>query len=431
MKKILPFILIPTLVASPTQSPQGYSIEKYIEEVRTAETKLEANTLVSNRIFNLELPIVKDNQITFLYFQSRGKSPEGAEIILYLDNRFITNAMERIGVSDLFVFRTNFGNSDFIDYTFRVKFSEISKRFFNDPQNKRVSLRGNLTMSRVVNKNYSGSTILVYEIEPQSKISRIEKRKLWIYLPPNYDKTNIYYPVIYMQDGQNLWDGEVLPFGGWKVNTTLDNLIRQNRIEPIIVVGIANSGERAKEYVGFSTLYGAQTNEDSMKLVLENQKKSLAYMDFVINEVMPFVEKSFRVKKGRETTAIAGSSFGAGASLHIAFNNPSKFGMIGSLSGGHYPTNSHQFKEKPYKVFDYIIDNELPNNPSFKIFLACGTTDIDSMFLVETEKMYKKLKEKGWKEGDSLYYLIPTNKGHNERTWAEQVQEMFTFFFGR
>ncbi|MCX8029267.1 MAG: esterase family protein [Brevinematales bacterium] len=418
-------------VLTSTQLSWAQNIEKTLNDIRNINDKLQANTLVSNTILSLELPIVKDNQITFLYFQARGKSPEEVEIILYLDNKLVTNTMERVGVSDLFVFKTNFGNSDFVDYTFRVKFSDISKRFFNDPQNRKVSFRGNLIMSKVTSNSYSGSYILTYDIEPQTKISRIEKRKLWIYLPPGYDTSKSFYPVLYMHDGQNLWDGEVLPFGGWKVNTILDTLIRSNKVEPVIVVGIANSGERPKEYVGFSTLYGLQTNEDGIKLIEENSKKSLAYMDFVVNEVMPFVEKNFRVKKGRENTGIAGASFGAGVSLHIAFNNPSKFGLIGSLSGGHYSTNSQQFREKPYKVFDYIIDKELPEKPNFKIFLSCGTTDIDAIFLVETRKMYEKLKEKEWVDGKNLYYLISTNKGHNERTWAEQLPEMLIFFFGK
>ncbi|MEN2998398.1 MAG: alpha/beta hydrolase-fold protein [Brevinematia bacterium] len=430
MKKFCTALAFLTLVLN-NQLSLGQDIEKILREIQSKETKLEANSFVSNTILPLELPILKDNEIIFLYFQARGKSPEDVEIILYIGDKFTTNAMERVGISDLFVFKTNFGNSDLIDYVFKVKFSEISRRLFNDPQNKKVALRGNLIMSRVTNKNYLGSLILTYEIEPQTKISRLEKRKLWIYLPLGYNSSKSFYPVIYMQDGQNLWDGEGLPFGGWKVDTILDTLIKNNRIEPVIVVGIANSGERPKEYVGFSTLYGIPTNEDGIKLIEENQKKSLAYMDFVVNEVMPFVEKNFRIKKGRENTAIAGSSFGAGASLHIAFNNPSKFGLIASLSGGHYPTNSQQFKEKPYRVFDYIIEKELPDKPDFKIFLSCGTTDIDAMFLSETKKLYEKLKERGWIEGKNLYYLISTNKGHNERTWAEQLPEMFTFFFGK
>ncbi|MCS7299017.1 MAG: alpha/beta hydrolase-fold protein [Spirochaetia bacterium] len=406
------------------------NVDEFIRNLSNIQDRIGANTLVSNFLSNISLPIVKGDDITFLYFQSRGKSPEGVEIILFLDGKFSTNTMSRVGASDLFMFKTNFGSIKSFEYVFRVIFSETSRRIFNDPYNRVISFRRDLVMNKV-SKDTNDSMIITYDIEPKTQISKLEKRKLWIYLPPNYHSSKQSYPVLYMQDGQNVWDGNSLPFGGWKVNTIIEKLVNEGKIEPVIVVGIANSGERPKEYVGFSTLYGMQVSETQKQLVIENQNKSLAYMDFVVNEVMPFVETNFRVKKGRDNTAVAGSSFGAGVSLYIAFNHPDKFGLVGSLSGGHYPTNSPQFQQKPYKVFDYLIEQKLPQKPNLKIFLSCGTTDIDAMFVKETEKMHNALVSRGWKEKENLYYLISTNKGHNEATWAEQLPEMLTFFFGK
>lgn len=410
----------------------GVDLDYLTNKILSTDSK-DINLLVSNTLFSQSsrIPIVISNEVVFLYFQAKGKSPENVEIISVIDEKFSTNRMERIGNSDLFIFKTNLGSNWSIDYVFYVTFSEASKRLFTDQFNPRITFRRGVMMSKVVGNGFGGSSILVYDIEPKTSVSKLARRKLWIYLPPNYNTSKDSYPVLYIQDGQNVWDGQQLPFGGWKINTTIEKLLFENKIYPIIVVGIENSWERPKEYVGFSTFYGMITNDEQRKLAEENKVKSDAYMDFVVNEVMPFVEKNFRVKKGRDNTAIAGASFGAGVSLHIAFNHPDKFGMIGSISGGHYPVGSSQFQQKPYLVFDYLINEELPKTPIFKIFLSCGTTDIDAMFVEETEKMYNELKKRGWVEGKDLYYLISTNKGHNERTWAEQVPEMLLFFFSR
>ena len=156
--------------------------------------------------------------------------------------------------------------------------------------------------------------------ELRSRIFR-NTRKLRVWLPPGYAETpqDQRYPVLYLQDGQNLFD-RVTAFGGveWQADETADRLVRDGVIPPMIIVGIDNTGrDRMREYIPFRSFNPP---------VLRPQGKR--YPEFMLREVLPFIENEYRVAKGPEHTGIGGSSLGGLISLYTAIVATGTFGRL-------------------------------------------------------------------------------------------------------
>ena len=157
--------------------------------------------------------------------------------------------------------------------------------------------------------------------EFRSRIFR-NTRMLRVWLPPRYDTPDNsarHYPVLYLNDGQNLFD-RATAFAGveWQVDETADRLIRQEVIPPLIIVGIDNAqGDRIKEFLPYRSFHPP---------VLRPQGKR--YPDFLMNEVMPFVYERYRIARGPENTGLGGSSLGALISLYTAMDRPGVFGRL-------------------------------------------------------------------------------------------------------
>ena len=156
------------------------------------------------------------------------------------------------------------------------------------------------------------------------------RRDLVVYLPPSYGEGDRRYPVIYMHDGQNLFDAATSNAGEWQVDETLETLSTEG-IEAI-VVGVPNMGEkRAYEYVSFPSSWLAEVGGD-------------LYTAFLAETVKPLIDRDFRTLPEREATGVMGSSLGGLISLYAIFRRPDVFGMagvvslaIGQVSRRHYP----------------------------------------------------------------------------------------------
>ncbi len=190
-----------------------------------------------------------------------------------------------------------------------------------------------------------------------SKIFR-NKRILRVWLPPRYEAPENgarHYPVLYMNDGQNLFENAT-SFTGveWGVDETADRLIRQEAIPPMIVVGIDNAqGNRMREYLPYRSL-----NPPILRL------QGKRYPEFLVNEVMRFVQREYRVATGPENTGLGGSSLGALISLYTAIDRP---GLVGRLllespslfiSKRRLLKYSHYFRGWPERIFLAIGSKE-------------------------------------------------------------------------
>ncbi len=269
------------------------------------------------------------------------------------------------------------------------------------------------------------------EFYPAMKPSRlIPPRDVWIYLPPGYDKDAARrYPVLYMQDGQQVWDSKAAAHGGWKADTAQERLLAEGKVEPFIIVAIRNSSFRNPEYIGYSAYYGLPEDRVNAKIKTDGESYSDAYRSFVCDELKPFIDSRYRTKTEREFTAIAGASFGASVSLYIAFTRSDLFGIVGAFSGGNYlPDDAARRDRNFYQPYPWLIAHAV-SKKDMKVYLDCGGMDVDAAFLPRTRDMIRALEEAGYREGVDLMSRIDEKAGHNEAGWATRFPACLLFFF--
>ncbi len=227
--------------------------------------------------------------------------------------------------------------------------------------------------------------------------------KIWIYLPPDYDKTSKKYPVIYMHDAQNLFDKSTAYAGEWEVDETLNKLYEKTG-KGFIVVGIENGGEeRINEYTPW-----------------ENEKygggKGAVYMDFIVNTLKPYIDKNYRTKFQQKYTGLIGSSLGGLISYYGGLQYPKIFGKIGALS------TSFWFSEK---VVDFT--KEKGNLKNVKLFLLVGGKEGENTDK-DTQKMEKLLLETGFKSKNLKSKINPEGE-HNEAFWRSEFLEVVSWLY--
>ncbi|SDS51840.1 alpha-glucosidase [Polaribacter sp. KT25b] len=227
--------------------------------------------------------------------------------------------------------------------------------------------------------------------------------KVWLYLPPNYDKSKEKYPVIYMHDAQNLFDDVTSFVGEWGIDETLNELYK-NTGKNFIIVGVENGGEkRIEEYTPW-------------KHEKHGGGKGDIYINFLTNELKPFIDKNYRTKSEANQTAIIGSSLGGLISFYGGLKHPEVFGKIGALS------TSFWFSDKVQ-----IFAKENGNQKNTKLFLLVGEKEGDSM-VPDTKNMEKLLLETGFPK-ENIKTKIVTEGKHSESFWKAEFLEVITFLY--
>ena len=222
-------------------------------------------------------------------------------------------------------------------------------------------------------------------------------RDVYVYLPEGYGKTNIRYPVLYMQDGQNLFDPHRAYLGQtWRAQSTLNELISKKLMAPIIVVAIDNTQARMDEYIP--------------------EKKGNEYLDFVINDLKPQIDQNFRTKTNPLHTGILGSSLGGLISLYAGLRNFETFGLVGALSP------SIWWNERSI-IDHYRVGSHLPR----KIYLDSG--NIDGEKPEDVLSLSRVLQEQGFQHAKNLCVYIQDGAAHREYFWAQRLPVALQFLF--
>lgn len=239
------------------------------------------------------------------------------------------------------------------------------------------------------------------------------QRKIRIYLPPSYSyQKDKFYPVLYVHDGQNLFEAAESYSGeSWNLHQTADYLIREKMIEEIIIVGVDNMGsERLSEYAHQNGFYKGE------KVKARGPK----YEKFFIQELMPFVEEELRIKKGSENTALMGSSMGGLVTFNIGLKRPELFSKLAVLSPSLWWGNSSALDK--LKSYDYQGLNS-------KIWLDTG--DAEGKFMSFSEQIIAELRKIKNKFGLDLIYYQAADAVHTESAWAARVHSPLLYFFGK
>lgn len=241
----------------------------------------------------------------------------------------------------------------------------------------------------------------------------VDDHDVLVHLPPEYSESSRTYPVLYLQDGQNLFDSSTA-FGGqeWYVDETADALIRDNRIEPLIIVGIYNAGlHRVDEYTPSRDGRTRQGGNGGL------------YGRMVVEELKPFIDSEYRTAQGPKNTGLGGSSLGALASLALGIKYPQVFGKLAILSPSIWWDDRRILR---------IVDRaDLIDRP--QVWLDVGTNEGSSpqKTMQDARALRDLLVRKGWREEQDLQYYEAAGGEHNEHAWSERVGPMLQFLFPR
>jgi len=288
-------------------------------------------------------------------------------------------------------------------------------------QNRLHKVTGDETLDLVVASWAHG------EVRQPSKTGHIEQitvpdflddRRVWVYLPPGYEKEpDRRYPVLYMLDGQNVFDNATGFAGEWKVDETLEELIPAGKVAPLIVVAVANgSDRRTKEYTPW---YSSEH---------EAGGGGGKHLKKWINILLPHINTNYRTLTRPENTGLAGSSFGGLMTMYAAYKHPDVFGKFGSFSpslgwaGGRLP--------------DMIVKKD---KPAVTIYMDMGTRewgnfrDDDGNEIDDSIDRLRRMREilvgQGFVVGWDLMVVEGEGDRHNEAFWSKRFPEAVEFLF--
>ena len=261
------------------------------------------------------------------------------------------------------------------------------------------------------------------DLEPEHSRLRLHKsfqskhlpdsRNVIVYLPPGYEEQpERTFPVLYLHDGQNLFDGRTSFVKGrtWQVREHADAAIEAGEVEPLVIVGIYNTGDRRlAEY----------THEYNWQM---GGGEADAYGLLITHELMPWIEQHYRVRRDRENTGMGGSSLGGLVTLYLGLRYPAIFGKLSVMS----PSVWWNHKS----ILGYLNEHapQLWKRP--RMWLDVGDRE-GQRTLRDVEHLARRLKANGWKPGETLHCEKVHGGTHDEASWSGRVRPMLRYLFPR
>ncbi|MBR5724589.1 MAG: hypothetical protein IKX62_04355 [Bacteroidales bacterium] len=272
----------------------------------------------------------------------------------------------------------------------------------------------------------------------ESKSGLVIPRNVYVWVPDDYSK-NKKYAVVYMSDGQNLFDPEkMFNHQEWRVDEVFGGLLEEGRIQDCIVVGVANSFRtRSQEYFPQDVfeLYSPELKEYSRsKRLGEQDLLGNDYLKFLVEELKPFIDKTYSTLPDRDHTFHMGSSMGGLISSYAVTKYPEVFGGAGCLSTHSvlYITNydaEQDFINPANRCYvDYLRANLKPN--SCKLYMDRGDQTLDAQYPKYQDRLDRMFREAGW---DDAHYVSKVYPGHShvEGSWAARLDVPVLFLLGK
>lgn len=295
---------------------------------------------------------------------------------------------------------------------------------------------------------HSGSSIIIPPATSRIDTFRVTMpevgnrgRTIRVYLPAGYDASSTFYPVLYLQDGQQLF--EPGPFGDWLVDETLDRLIDSGRLPPLIVVGVDNSEYRWDEYGPWVNTHMRAWVPDDWARPTQGGEGA-AYVRFLTERLKPEVDRRFRTRPDREHTGIGGSSMGGLIALYAGLARPDVFSRVMAMSTAVW------FAEDggPWLSRNRMVEYAAAHAPSsgVRIYVDVGrqersrATDPDvadaralpltypQVYIEGTERLVAALRSGGLPQAN-LRYVVDPDGIHHESAWARRYEAAMTWLF--
>jgi len=238
-----------------------------------------------------------------------------------------------------------------------------------------------------------------------------DKRDVIVYVPPGYKEApQRTYPVLYLHDGQNLFDGRTSFVKGqtWQVREHADAAIEAGEIEPIVIVGIYNAGDRRlAEY----------THEHNWQM---SGGEAERYGKLLTVELLPWIANRYRVRTDREGTGMGGSSLGGLVTLYLGLRHPEIFGRLALLS----PSVWWNHKS----ILSYLNEHAPQMWERPRVWLDVGDKE-GHRTLKDVEHLARRLRANGWRPGETMHFERVHGGTHDESSWAARVGPMLRFLF--
>ncbi len=252
----------------------------------------------------------------------------------------------------------------------------------------------------------------------------VAARNVDVWLPQSYAlHPDRRYPVLYMQDGQNLFDPKLVFNGNdWDIDGAMTRLIAEGKVREAIVVGVWNSPRRFDEYmpqVGQGDTIN--TGVDWYPSVPRAALISDDYLRFLVEELKPFIDAQYRTLPTRDDTAVMGSSMGGLISLYALAKYPQVFGGAGAVST-HWPAGDGAMVE--------WLAAHLPPAGTHRIWFDHGTATLDAMYAPYQQKMDAAMRASGWMEGRDWTSRVFEGAAHEEASWRARVDQPLQFLLG-
>jgi predicted alpha/beta superfamily hydrolase len=238
-------------------------------------------------------------------------------------------------------------------------------------------------------------------------------RGVWIYVPPSYDENpGARYPVVYMHDGQNLFN-PATSFGGqpWHAQDAMNQGAESGAIREAIVVGVENTADRIDEYT---------PTRDASRMA---GGRGALYLRMLVEEVKPLVDRTYRTLPGREDTVLVGSSLGGLISAYAGVHRGEVFGHVGAMSPSTWWDGRMILRE-------VASLGASPTRP-LRFYGDRGDSGDSGDGVTDTAALAEALRTAGYREGVDLRYVVQRGAQHNELYWSQRLPGALAFLLGR
>ena len=260
---------------------------------------------------------------------------------------------------------------------------------------------------------------------PNFSSAYVDARNIDIWLPPGYSQASAKkYPVLYMHDGQNLYDPKKSYIGvDWGIDETMARLIKENKAQEVIIVGIWNTPKRVPEYMPQKPLDVANTDKIKNDFIKQFGDPPISdnYLKLIVEELKPFVDSTYQTFSDVKNTFIMGSSMGGLISIYALLEYPDVFAGAGCIST-HWPIADPA-------VIEYV-KSKLPAPGHHKIYFDFGTETLDAQYEPYQKRVDEIMRAKGYNEGENWITRKFVGHEHSEKAWKKRVHIPLTFFFG-
>jgi hypothetical protein len=279
-------------------------------------------------------------------------------------------------------------------------------------------------------KEQNGGKI-TYQRYPDFPSKYVTARNVDVWVPPDYtQQPEKDYPVIYMHDGQNLFD-PALSFSGetWGVAEAITQLTREKQLEGAIVVGIWNGGAmRVRDYMPQKPLEIPAAARLKASFIAQQKGGPVSdnYLRFMVEELKPLIDRTYRTMPGQAHTITIGSSMGGLISLYALVEYPEVFGGAGCVST-HWPIGG--WPNSGDLLVDYF-GAALPPPGGHKLYFDYGTAGLDGSYAPFQARMDGWLQKAGYTQGRDCLSRVFEGEDHSERAWRKRLAIPLRFLLG-